>query len=53
MLVDQFEELLGQSTLRLVMALDPGLFICAQPSRLRALSRALRHCLEYKNSEKV
>jgi peptidoglycan/xylan/chitin deacetylase (PgdA/CDA1 family) len=47
MIIDQFDEMLEQSAeqpLVMCVALHP--FICGQPFRLRALRRALKHCVE-------
>ncbi len=47
MIIDQFDEMLDQSCKQpLVMAVALHPFICGQPFRLRALRRALRHCVE-------
>ena len=48
MIVDQFDEMLENSRkhpLVISIALHP--FICGQPFRLRALRRALQHCIEH------
>jgi peptidoglycan/xylan/chitin deacetylase (PgdA/CDA1 family) len=46
MIVDQFDELLEQSASKpLVMSVALHPFICGQPFRLRALRRALKHCV--------
>jgi allantoinase len=54
MVVNQFEEMLEQSEQQpLVMSVALHPFICGQPFRLRALRKALRHCVEHKHSDKV
>lgn len=46
MIIDQFDELLERSASRpLVMSVALHPFICGQPFRLRALRRALKHCV--------
>jgi allantoinase len=40
-----------QQPLVMSVALHP--FICGQPFRLRALRKALKHCLEHKHKDKV
>jgi allantoinase len=46
-IIDQFDEMLDQSRKQpLVMAVALHPFICGQPFRLRALRRALKHCVE-------
>jgi hypothetical protein len=46
MIVDQFDEILEQSASKpLVMSVALHPFICGQPFRLRALRRALKHCV--------
>jgi peptidoglycan/xylan/chitin deacetylase (PgdA/CDA1 family) len=48
MIVDQFDEMVEQSTQQpLVMSVALHPFICGQPFRLRALRRALKHCVEH------
>jgi peptidoglycan/xylan/chitin deacetylase (PgdA/CDA1 family) len=47
MVVDQFDEMLEQSSKQpLVMSVALHPFICGQPFRLRALRRALAHCVK-------
>jgi allantoinase len=47
MIIDQFDEMLEQSAKEpLVMSVALHPFICGQPFRLRALRRALKHCVE-------
>lgn len=47
MVVDQFDEMLEQSRKQpLVMSVALHPFICGQPFRLRALRRALMHCIK-------
>jgi peptidoglycan/xylan/chitin deacetylase (PgdA/CDA1 family) len=47
MVTDQFDEMLDQSVKQpLVMSVALHPFICGQPFRLRALRRALKHCVE-------
>jgi len=54
MVVDQFEEMLEDSEQQpLVMSVALHPFICGQPFRLRALRKALKHCLEHKQKDKV
>jgi hypothetical protein len=54
MIVDQFDEMIEQCEQQpLVMSVALHPFICGQPFRLRALRRALKHCLEHKQKEKV
>ena len=48
MVIDQFDEMLEQSCKQpLVMSVALHPFICGQPFRLRALRRALKHCVEH------
>ncbi len=54
MIVDQFDEMIEQSEQQsLVMSVALHPFICGQPFRLRALRRALKHCLEHRLKEQV
>jgi allantoinase len=54
MLVDQFEEMLEQSERHpLVFCASLHGFIVGQPFRLRPLRKALKHCVEHKNSHRV
>jgi peptidoglycan/xylan/chitin deacetylase (PgdA/CDA1 family) len=54
MIVDQFDELVEQSAEQpLVMAVSIHGFIVGQPFRLRALRRALTHCVEHKLKDRV
>jgi allantoinase len=54
MVVDQFEELLEQSTERpLVMSVSLHPYICGQPFRLRPLRKALQHCRSHKQQDRV
>lgn len=47
MVTDQFDEMLDQSLKQpLVMSVALHPFICGQPFRLRALRRALQHCVQ-------
>lgn len=47
MIIDQFDEMLLQSESQpLVMSVALHPFVCGQPFRLRALRRALEHCIE-------
>jgi len=46
MIIDQFDEMLEQSERHpLVMSIALHPFVCGQPFRLRALRRALQHCV--------
>lgn len=46
MIIDQFDEMLDQSEKHpLVMSIALHPFVCGQPFRLRALRRALKHCV--------
>jgi allantoinase len=46
MVIDQFDEMVEQSHKQpLVMSIALHPFICGQPFRLRALRRALKHCV--------
>jgi peptidoglycan/xylan/chitin deacetylase (PgdA/CDA1 family) len=48
MIIDQFDEMLEQSRSEpLVMSLALHPFVCGQPFRLRALRRALEHCVRH------
>ena len=54
MLVDQFEEMLEQSEEHpLVFALSLHGFIVGQPFRLRPLRKAIKHCVEHKQKDRV
>jgi peptidoglycan/xylan/chitin deacetylase (PgdA/CDA1 family) len=54
MVVDQSEEMLEDSEQQpLVMSVALHPFIRGQPFRLRALRKALKHCLEHKQKDKV
>jgi len=54
MIVDQFEEMLKQSAKRpLVCSVVLHPFIMGQPFRLRALRKALEHCVNHPQREKV
>jgi peptidoglycan/xylan/chitin deacetylase (PgdA/CDA1 family) len=54
MIVDQFEELLEASDKQpLVFGLSLHGFIVGQPFRLRPLRKAIKHCVEHKNADRV
>ena len=54
MIADQFDEMIEQCEQQpLVMSVALHPFICGQPFRLRALRKALKHCLEHKRKETV
>jgi peptidoglycan/xylan/chitin deacetylase (PgdA/CDA1 family) len=54
MVVDQFEEMLEQSQHQpLVFALSLHGFIVGQPFRLHALRKAIKHCIEHKNKDRL
>jgi hypothetical protein len=54
MIVNQFEVMLAQSVQQpLVFALGLHAYVAGQPFRVRAISRALKHCLAHKDSERV
>lgn len=54
MIVDQFEEMLEQSERHpLVMAISLHGFILGQPFRLRPLRKALKHCAQHKDADRV
>jgi peptidoglycan/xylan/chitin deacetylase (PgdA/CDA1 family) len=54
MIVDQFEEMLEESSRQpLVMAVSLHTFVCGQPFRMRALRRALLHCVQHPRRESV
>ena len=54
MLVDQFEEMLEQSDANpLVFCASLHGFIVGQPFRLRPLRKAMKHCVEHKQKDKV
>ena len=54
MIVNQFEIMLGQSEKHpLVFALGLHAYVAGQPFRLRAIRKALRHCLAHKHVDRV
>ncbi len=54
MIVNQFEVMLAQSAQApLVFALGLHAYVAGQPFRLRALRRALQHCLAHKDADRV
>jgi hypothetical protein len=54
MIVEQFEEQLEQSANQpLVMAVSLHTFITGQPMRLRPVRKALKHCAQHKQSDRV
>jgi peptidoglycan/xylan/chitin deacetylase (PgdA/CDA1 family) len=54
MIVDQFEELLEQSSRQpLVFALSLHGFIVGQPFRLRPLRQAIKHCVQHKLRDQI
>jgi peptidoglycan/xylan/chitin deacetylase (PgdA/CDA1 family) len=54
MIVDQFDELLEQSSEQpLVMSVALHTFACGQPFRIRPLRKALKHCAEHKQRDRV
>jgi allantoinase len=54
MIVEQFEEMLEESSLHpLVMAVSLHTFVCGQPFRMRALRRALEHCVKHPRGDRV
>lgn len=54
MIVDQFEEMLEQSTRRpLVCSISLHGFVVGQPFRLRPLRKAIAHCVNHKDKDRV
>ena len=54
MIVNQFEDMLAQSAKQpLVFALGLHAYVAGQPFRLRALRRALKHCLAHRDIDRV
>ena len=54
MIVNQFDEMVGQCVHRpLVCAIALHPYIVGQPFRLRALRKALKHCVEHEHRERV
>ena len=54
MIVNQFEVMLGQAEKHpLVFALGLHAYVAGQPFRMRAIRKALRHCLSHRDIDNV